>query len=186
MKLFAFAASNSRQSINKKLVAYACGRLTAGPAPGAVVETADIHDFETAIFSIDRETESGVPELATRFFEKIGAADALLISFAEHNGATSAAWKNLFDWMSRIDAKVYQGKPVAMLAATPGGRAGANVLQSQTTMAPHFGARLAGSHGVGRWGDAYDDAAGALTREEDVTAVDAVMAALVAEARGGG
>jgi hypothetical protein len=34
-----------------------------------------------------------VPTLATDFFNKLGTADLLVISFAEHNGAYSAAFK---------------------------------------------------------------------------------------------
>jgi NAD(P)H-dependent FMN reductase len=41
-----------------------------------------------------------VPTLATDFFNKLGTADLLVISFAEHNGAYSAAFKKYFDWIS--------------------------------------------------------------------------------------
>jgi NAD(P)H-dependent FMN reductase len=43
-------------------------------------------------FSIDVEAATGVPTLATDFFNKLGTADLLVISF-EHNGAYSAAFK---------------------------------------------------------------------------------------------
>jgi hypothetical protein len=38
------------------------------------------------IYSADRESEGGIPQLAQDFFDKIGAANAVLISSAEHNG----------------------------------------------------------------------------------------------------
>ena len=39
------------------------------------------------IYSADRESEGGIPQLAQDFFDKIGAANAVLISSAEHNGS---------------------------------------------------------------------------------------------------
>jgi NAD(P)H-dependent FMN reductase len=58
----------------------------------------DLNDYEMPIYSIDRETEDGIPEEAQRFYDELGAVDAILISFAEHNGAYTAAYKNIFDW----------------------------------------------------------------------------------------
>lgn len=128
MKILAFAAANSRNSINRSLVEFAAARLQSQDIPGTDVEFVDLNDFEVPIYSIDRETQDGIPQQARTFFEKIGAADEVLVSFAEHNGSVTAAWKNIFDWMSWIDIKVWHNKPVAMLAATPGPRAGAGVL----------------------------------------------------------
>ncbi len=178
MKILAFAASNGRNSINRKLVGYAADRLRS-MTPGLKVKTLDIHDFEMPIYSPEREATDGVPEQARAFFDTIGAADAVLVSFAEHNGSTTAAWKNIFDWMSRIDSKVWQGKPLVMLAASPGGRAGANVLAGQTMIAPHFGADLKASQGIGDWYQAWDDTDGKLLRSADITAIDAAIETLV-------
>lgn len=177
MKILAFAASNHSASINRALVGYAAARLNAAH-PEAQIETLDLNDFEMPIYSIDRETAGGIPAEARAFYDKIGAADAVLVSFAEHNGFVTAAWKNIFDWMSRIDMKVWQDKPMVMLAASPGPRAGAGVLASQEMLAPHFGADLRGKHGVGSWGEAWDGAQ--LVREADRQALDAALAALVA------
>ncbi|MEL7013142.1 MAG: NAD(P)H-dependent oxidoreductase [Pseudomonadota bacterium] len=176
MKTLAFAASNHSQSINRALVGYAAGRLTA-LYPEAVIDFVDINDYEMPIYSLDREREGGVHPLAQEFFDKIGAADALLVSFAEYNGYVTAAWKNIYDWMSRIDAKVWQDKPIVILAATPGPRAGASVLQTQEFTAPFFGMDIKGKHGVGKWAEAWDGAT--LTRDEDLVAIDAAVSALV-------
>ncbi|MFT4519714.1 MAG: chromate reductase [Halioglobus sp.] len=98
----AIAASNSKRSINKQLVTYASGLIA-----GADVEILDINDYEMPSYSADREEESGIPGDARKFRQLIGEADALLISFAEHNGSYTAACKNLYDWISRIDMKVF-------------------------------------------------------------------------------
>lgn len=179
MKLLAFAATNSRVSINRALVEFAMDRLKAQHASDVEVEILDLNDFEMPIYSVDRQNETGIPNEAQVFFDKIGAADAVLVSFAEYNGSVTSAWKNIFDWMSRIDMKVWQGKPTVMLAATPGPRAGAGVLGGQEAMAPFFGMDLRGNLGIGTWQEAWDADSKALTRAEDVAALDEVLAALV-------
>ncbi|WP_318471857.1 NADPH-dependent FMN reductase [Photobacterium leiognathi] len=140
MKLLAFAATNSQQSINRALVTYAASQVNADE-----VEILDLNDFEMAIYSIDRENTSGIPEQAQLFFDKIGQADAILISFAEHNGTYTAAYKNIFDWASRINQKFYQQKPVIMLATSPGPGGAKNVLDTAVTSAPFFDANVVGS-----------------------------------------
>jgi len=42
----------------------------------ATVKFLDLNDFEMPIYSIDRETESGIPDLAKSFYKEIGEADA--------------------------------------------------------------------------------------------------------------
>jgi len=76
MKVLAFAASSSRNSINKKLVTYAASLLE-----NADVDFLYINDYEMPLFSEDREIELGQPELGQQFFKKIGEADVLTISF---------------------------------------------------------------------------------------------------------
>lgn len=181
MKILAFAASNSRNSINRALVGYAAAQLQSDILPEAEIEFLDLNDYEMPIYSIDRENENGIPTEAHAFFDKIGAADALLVSFAEHNGFVTAAWKNIFDWMSRIEMKLWQSKPIVMLAASPGPRAGAGVLGSQEMLAPHFGAELRGKHGVGKWAEVWDAGAGTLIHAEDREALRNALSSLITQ-----
>lgn len=182
MHILAFAATNSRKSINRALIGHATERL-AQIAPVVQVKALDLNDYEMPIYSIDREREGGIPAPAQVFFDRIGAADAVLVSFAEHNGFVTAAWKNVFDWMSRIEMKLWQGKPMAMLAASPGPRAGANVLASQAMLAPHFGAELRGTLGIGKWPEAWDTEAERLTRPDDRAALDDLLGQLATAAK---
>ncbi|MFK8011700.1 MAG: NADPH-dependent FMN reductase, partial [Marinicellaceae bacterium] len=134
MKILAFAASSSTKSINKKLVTYAASLLD-----NCTVEIADLNDYEIPLFSVDKEAQLGHPELAQAFMSKISDADALIISFAEHNGSYTAAYKNLFDWCSRIDAKVYKDKPMLLLSTSPGAGGANTVLSAAINSIPHFG-----------------------------------------------
>ena len=176
MKVLAFAASNSSKSINRVLVGYAAERLQA-LQPEVEVNFLDINDYEMPIYSPDRQAADGIHPLARSLFDEIGAADALIVSFAEYNGFVTAAWKNIYDWMSRIDQKVWQDKPFVLLAASPGRRAGANVLQTQELTAPFFGMDIKGKFGVGNWAEAWDGTT--LTREEDRDGIEKAVAGLL-------
>ena len=155
MKILAFAASSSRRSINKSLVTYAARSLEL-QLPLARVELLDLNDYELPIYSIDREREGGIPELARLFFDKIGAADALLISYAEHNGFYTSAFKNIFDWASRVQMKVFQDKPMVVMATSSGRNGGANVLKTAIESAPFYGAQVVGSFSLPSFKDSFD------------------------------
>ena len=102
-KILVFGASNSKNSINKKLATYAAKQID-----DAEITILDLNDFEMPIYSIDRENEAGIPDLAVQFKQHIKEADGLVISFAEHNGAYTVAFKNVMDWMSRLEGSVWE------------------------------------------------------------------------------
>ncbi len=166
MHIVAFAASNSSRSINKKLIGYAAALIDDGLLGAASVDVVDIHDFEMPIFSVDREATDGIPEPAHRFSAKIIEADALIISFAEHNGYYTAAYKNLYDWLSRIDRKVYQEKPMVMLSTSPGGRGGARVLELAMAAAERQGADVRAGLSVPNFNQNFDLETGRLAKPE--------------------
>jgi len=143
MNILAIGTSNSAHSINRALAAYAAKMLDAGN-----VEVLNIHDYEMPLFSVEREQELGSPPKAQAFYRKIADADVMVIAFAEHNGSYSAAWKNLFDWTSRIDTKVFQNKPSVFLSTSPGPGGAANVLAAAVKSATHFGADLVASYSI--------------------------------------
>lgn len=161
MKVIAFGASTSSTSINKKLATY-----TANLIEGASVEVIDLNDFPLPLFSEDMEKEIGKPENAQKFFDKLGSADAIVVSFAEHNGSYSAAFKNLFDWTSRIDQKVYQGKSMLLLSTSPGPGGAGNVLATAKTSAPHFGAEVKATVSVPSFYDNFDSAVPKITNDD--------------------
>lgn len=54
MKVIAFAASSSKESINKQLVTYAANLIE-----NAEVEVLDLNDYELPLFSVDKEKRIG-------------------------------------------------------------------------------------------------------------------------------
>ena len=151
MRILAFAASSSKKSINKQLVTYA-----ASLVEHAQVEVLDLNDYELPLFSVDKEQELGKPKLAQDFFSKIGTSDAVIISFAEHNGSYTAAYKNLFDWCSRINQKIFQNKPLVLLSTSPGAGGAASVLAAAVNSAPYFSGELKASLSVPSFYENFD------------------------------
>lgn len=136
-KILAFGASNSQRSINQQLANYAVEQLGA-------IESTLIHlnDFEMPVYGIDREKETGIPQSAEHFFALVKEHDGIVISFAEHNGNYTVAFKNTMDWASRIQKRVFQDKPMFIMSTTPGGRGGANVLKIAHDYLPYMGANV--------------------------------------------
>jgi len=176
--VLAFAASNSKKSINQKLVKHA-SQVLQNTGDGQIhINMLDLNDYEMPIYSIDRELETGIPDKASEFFSAIGEADALLISFAEHNGNVSAAYKNIFDWCSRIDSKVFQNKPMVVLSASPGGRGGASARQIAIDSAPHFAGLVKGGLSVGKFFENFDEETQQLSNPELAAKLSEQLAAL--------
>ena len=139
-KVIVFGASNSKKSINKQFATYAASLLS-----NVEIEVLDLNDFDLPIYNIDIETEQGIHPEAYRFQQTISNADALIISLAEHNGSYSAVFKNIYDWASRVNQKVWANKPMLLLSTSPGGRGGTTVLKTAKNSFPYFGAQIVGS-----------------------------------------
>lgn len=161
MKIIAFGASPSKNSINKKLATYASSLFV-----NAEVEVLDLNDYQMPLFSVDIEAEIGQHELAKAFLVKIESADFLVISLAENNGNYSAAFKNLYDWCSRINGKVFQGKPMLLLATSPGARGGASVLEIAKNAFPRYGADIKAVFSLPSFNDNFDVENGKISNEE--------------------
>ncbi|MFI0491984.1 NADPH-dependent FMN reductase [Flavobacterium sp.] len=159
-KIIAFGASSSKTSINKQLAVYAAHQFQ-----NATVEVLDLNDYEMQIFSSDREATTGIPQQAQDFYAKLGTADAIVISFAEHNGAYTAAFKNIFDWTSRINAKNFQEKPVILLSTSPGPRGGSSVLEIAKARFPFQGAIVKGSFSLPSFYENFDVTNGIINED---------------------
>jgi NAD(P)H-dependent FMN reductase len=158
MKILAIGASNNRHSINRLLASHAASLL-----PAASVQTLDLNDFEMPLYSDERAEQLGVPVQARRFYQSIGEADALVLSFAEHNGSYTAAYKNLFDWTSCINKAVFQDKPAVYLSTSPGPSGAASVLAGALDSAGYSGARVIASLSVPSFDKNFDENKGQLS-----------------------
>jgi chromate reductase len=85
-------------------------------------ESMTLETFDLApIPMYDGDIEAaGMPEPVRRFRERIAAADALLIASPEYNNSMPAVLKNAIDWASRPPENAFEGKPAAIMGASPG------------------------------------------------------------------
>ncbi|MEZ4803033.1 MAG: NAD(P)H-dependent oxidoreductase [Gelidibacter sp.] len=167
--ILTFAGSNSSDSINKQLAMYAAGLVKE-----AKVTVLDLNDFDLPIYSKDLEAKKGIPENAKKFHNHIREAEGLVISLAENNGAYSAVFKNLFDWMSRYEQKVFLGKPMLLMATSPGGRGGASVLAMAKDRFPRHDAKIVAEFSLPLFNDKFSN--GKITDSDfDKTLKEAVQ-----------
>lgn len=161
MKIVAFGASNSKQSINKQFATF-----TANLFDAEDVEIIDLNDFELPLYGIDREKKTGIPETAVAFYDKLQSADLIIISLAEHNGSYTTVFKNLLDWMSRHNTKVFSSKKVFLLSTSPGGMGGKFVMEAAMTRFPRHGAEVIGQFSLPSFNDNFDGETG--VKDEDL------------------
>lgn len=160
MKIIAFAGSNSQNSINKKLATYAASLFE-----DATVEILDLNDFAMPLFSVDIEKEIGEHPKAQLFLDQLATADILVMSLAENNGNYSVAFKNVFDWCSRIMNKVFQEKNTLLMATSPGQRGGKSVLDIAQNNLPRYGATIKAVFSLPSFNENFDVEQGRISNE---------------------
>ncbi|WP_282042792.1 NADPH-dependent FMN reductase [Winogradskyella flava] len=158
-KVIAFAGSNSSTSINKKLAIYAASLVN-----DAEIDILDLNNFELPLYGIDYELSHGIPDNANKFLNLIRGADGIVLSLAEHNGTYATVFKNLFDWMSRIDGKLWSDKPMLLMATSPGARGGATGLEIAKGRFGYMGGNIVGSFSLPSFNDNFSD--GKITSHE--------------------
>ncbi|OUR90751.1 NADPH-dependent FMN reductase [Flavobacteriales bacterium 34_180_T64] len=150
--IIAFAGSDSRTSINKQLVEYAASLLT-----NVQSEVLDLNDFVLPLYSMNYEIDHGIPDIANKFLDKIKSSDGIIISLAEHNGAYASVFKNLFDWLSRVDGKLWSDVPMLLMATSPGGRGGASVLEIAKGRFPYMGGNIITDYSLPSFNENYSE-----------------------------
>ena len=116
--IVALGGSLRRGSLNSGLL-----RAAAELAPAGT--TLAVHGIAgIPLYHGDEESAHGIPPVVAGLKDAIAAADGLLIATPEYNGSIPGVLKNAIDWLSRPTddiARVFGGKPVALIGASPGG-----------------------------------------------------------------
>lgn len=114
------------------------------------------------LYNGDVEETDGLPDPVTRLKDAVADADGLLLVTPEYNNSVPGVFKNAIDWMSRPASdisRVFGGKPVAVIGASPGGfgtvlaqQSWLPILRTLSTR-PWWGGRLQ----VSKAGAAFDE-----------------------------
>lgn len=167
--MLVFGASNSKHSINKQFAVSVASGLE-----NVELHIADLNDYELPIYSVDLQKEIGIHESAHRFYGLIKQSDAFVISLAEYNGLHTTAFKNLWDWMSRLPLdkpmQIWGGKPMFLLSTSPGKKAISNVLRVSKELFPYFGAKIIADFHLQSFNHFFKD--GKIIDEEQLAAFE--------------
>lgn len=176
MKILAFGASYSNHSINKVFAHYVAQQFAEYK-----LELLDLNVFQLPVFTVDIEKEPTSVEVVNRFIEKLNNADLIIISMAEHNGAYTAAFKNLFDWASRVKAKMFEGKKLFLLSTSDGGRGAIGSLTLAKDRFPRHGAEIVAAFSLPKFYENFNEHNGVtepLLKEELEAVIKSVKAAI--------
>jgi chromate reductase, NAD(P)H dehydrogenase (quinone) len=119
IKVLGFAGSLRQGSYNKALLRSAADLVSDDMQ-------LEIFDLE-GIPPFNQDIEQNMPDKVKEFKTKIREADAILIATPEYNFSVPGVLKNAIDWASRpYGDNPFDGKPVAIMSASPGMLGGAN------------------------------------------------------------
>ncbi len=150
-KILAFAGSNHAQSINHQLVKFTASLLT-----DYEVMVLDTRRWQIPMYSIDLDPDQ-TPDKISELIKLIKDHDGFILSSPEHNGGTPAFLKNIIDWLSRREQKVFDNKPLFLMSTSPGKGGGANNLKFLIHSLPYQGANVAGSYSLPSWNENFKD-----------------------------
>lgn len=139
-KILAFAGSNSSTSINHVFVNYISSRINENQ-----VEIIKLIDYPLPLFSVNLERDQGYPEPLRKLLSRIKLADGIIISVNEHNGTVSAFFKNVLDWLSRLEYKFLQNKKVMVVSVSTGRRGALSSNEYTQRVLPRFNGEVVSS-----------------------------------------
>lgn len=133
VKILALSGSARQGSFNQQLLAVAAHKARA---LGAEVTVLDLRELGLPVFDADLMSAQGIPAGAVALRNAFAAHDGLLLASPEYNALPTPLFINAFDWLSVVQAADGQpggtastaGKPVGLLAASPGALGGIRAL----------------------------------------------------------
>ncbi|WP_339654211.1 NAD(P)H-dependent oxidoreductase [uncultured Maribacter sp.] len=153
--ILAFAGSNSSVSINYQLVKY-----TSSLINGHEVRLRDMANYPFPMYSEDVEKESGFSNSLVEFKNEIRNAIGLIISVNEHNSYPSAYFKNVIDWLSRLDSQFLVDKKILLMSTSNGGRGAKGALEDAEKMLTRFKGEVVETFSLSKYGENFDEEKG--------------------------
>lgn len=158
--ILALAGSNSSTSINFKLVRY-----TAGLISGEEVQLLNMANYPFPMYSEDIEREMGFSNSLIELRNDIIKAKGVIISVNEHNSNPSAYFKNVLDWLSRLEIKFLENTEVLLMATSPGKRGAQGSLEVTEKLLPRFGAHVSATFSLPSFYENFDSEKGIIDKD---------------------
>lgn len=152
-----FAGSNSSTSINYKLVRY-----TTSVIKDYEIRLTDMAFCPFPMYSEDYEKEHGFSNSLVEFKQDLQNATGIVLSVNEHNSYPSAYFKNLIDWLSRVDKDFIRDKKVFLMSTSGGKRGARSSLEVTEKILSRFGAVITDTFSLPGFNDNFDMEKGIL------------------------
>lgn len=131
--MLVFVGSNSSKSINEQLTKAVLKKLE-------LTHTfVDLKALNIPLFSEDLERSIKSPEGIVFLKQQIDTFEHIFITTNEHNQNLSAFFKNVLDWLSRIELKFLENKKVFILSTSEGRRGALGANESLQKLVQRFG-----------------------------------------------
>ncbi len=150
-KILAFAGSNSKTSINYELVKFVSDQLIEEE-----VKLIKLTNYDLPMYNINNEEDNGFPPVLDLLYREIKDAKALIISVNEHNGMLSSFFKNVLDWLSRVDRNFLEGKKVLLMSTSTGPGAASSARAYVETAVERYKGEVVSSFGFPSFTDNFD------------------------------
>jgi NAD(P)H-dependent FMN reductase len=132
-RLLVIAGSARDGSLNTQLAAVAAHKARA---LGADTTAVDLRALDLPVYDQDVLNAQGMPDGAKRLRQLFAEHDGLLLASPEYNALPTPLFINAFDWLSVVQAEgvmpsgtgATAGKPVGLMAASPGALGGIRAL----------------------------------------------------------
>ncbi len=148
--MLVFVGSNSSTSINKQLTLAVLNELNIQN------EFIDLVKLDIPLFSQDLENEIGSPEGIKILMEAIQKHQNIFMTTNEHNQNISAFFKNILDWLSRLDVKFLTRKKVFILSTSMGRRGALGANESLQNLSARFGCETIQTVAFPSFGENFD------------------------------
>ncbi len=158
--ILAFAGSNSSTSINFALVKYTVSLLQ-----DQEVQVMNMALFDLEMFSEDYEKKYGYTNSLIELRDDLKKAEGLILSVNEHNSNPSAYFKNLIDWLSRLEIKFLNNTKILLMSTSPGKRGAKSSLAKVEEILPRFGGEVVTTFSLPSYGENFDARKGIINAD---------------------
>jgi chromate reductase len=114
IQVLAISGSLRKASFNTALLRAAQELAPAGMSIQIYTDLASVPPYDDDI------RLAGFPPVVAALRDRVRAADALIFATPEYNRSFTGVLKNAIDWLSRPPAQPLDGKPAAVMGASPG------------------------------------------------------------------
>jgi chromate reductase, NAD(P)H dehydrogenase (quinone) len=139
LRFLIFSASLRTDSLNTRLARLAVRTVEKRKA---IVDFAEMKEFDCPSFNHDMELEKIIPPGAEQFLKRLASNDAFIISSPEYNASMPGHLKNVIDWMSRFRPQPFNERHALLMSASPSMAGGNRGLWSLRIPFEHLGARV--------------------------------------------